>query len=244
MLLPRRGLKKCIHAVSNFIALIPLRSIRQMEVNYCGFKFEKYLSNIKKRKSLSCVHVPHKTKMTYHIVFVLRIRRQLNSVPTYFLFRVVPILKCFSGKVFRTVVSSAVVVLKISKNDQSASLNCSRLKVTRTSYFVRVPSYFEALWYPHLYFDGVSLTYSMDNKQINQQYSIKCLAIGVNVTWLQCHASLGSESIFCCCLHFLVKISRLHIVRILALNRVSPKSQRPNARNSAVSKFRSQFMRK
>ena len=26
-------------------------------------------------------------------------------------------------------------------------------KVSRPSYFVRVPSYFEALWYPHLYFD-------------------------------------------------------------------------------------------
>ena len=26
-------------------------------------------------------------------------------------------------------------------------------KVTRASYFVRVPSYFEILWYPHLYFD-------------------------------------------------------------------------------------------
>ena len=88
-----------------------------MEVNYSRFKIEKSLPNIRKRKSLSCVHVPHKTKMPYYIVFVLRIRRQLNSVPTYFLFRVVPILKCFSGKVFRSVVSSAVVVLKISKND-------------------------------------------------------------------------------------------------------------------------------
>ena len=28
-----------------------------------------------------------------------------------------------------------------------------RHKVTRPSYFVRVPSYFEALWYTHLYFD-------------------------------------------------------------------------------------------
>ena len=27
------------------------------------------------------------------------------------------------------------------------------LKVTPSSYFVRAPSYFEALWYPHLYFD-------------------------------------------------------------------------------------------
>ena len=38
---------------------------------------------------------------------------------------------------------------------------CMRLifilfKVTRPSYFVRVPSYFEALWYPHLYFDHKS----------------------------------------------------------------------------------------
>ena len=30
---------------------------------------------------------------------------------------------------------------------------CSRtVKVTRPSYFVRVASYFEAVWYPHLYF--------------------------------------------------------------------------------------------
>ena len=30
------------------------------------------------------------------------------------------------------------------------------LKVTRPSYFVRIPSYFEALWHPHLYFDRKS----------------------------------------------------------------------------------------
>ena len=29
-------------------------------------------------------------------------------------------------------------------------------KVTRPSYFERVPSYFEALWYPHLCFDRKS----------------------------------------------------------------------------------------
>ena len=29
-------------------------------------------------------------------------------------------------------------------------------KVIRPSYFVKVPSYFEALWYPHLYFDHKS----------------------------------------------------------------------------------------
>ena len=57
------------------------------------------------------------------------------------------------------------------------------LKVTRPSYFVRVPSSFEALWYPHLYFDPKSNN-SMDNIYINLQYSIKFLAIGVNVTWL------------------------------------------------------------
>ena len=30
------------------------------------------------------------------------------------------------------------------------------VKVTRPSYFVAVPSYFEALWYPHLYFNRKS----------------------------------------------------------------------------------------
>ena len=44
------------------------------------------------------------------------------------------------------------------------------LKVTRPSFFWGVPSYFEALWYPHLYFYRKSNT--------------KFLAIGVNVTWL------------------------------------------------------------
>ena len=76
----------------NFITLIPFPSIRRMKVNYSGFKFEKFLPNIWKRKSLSCVHVPHKTKIrTFDIVFELRIRRQLNSVLTHFLFRVVPL---------------------------------------------------------------------------------------------------------------------------------------------------------
>ena len=32
------------------------------------------------------------------------------------------------------------------------------LKVTRPSFFWGVPSYFEALWYPHLYFYGKSNT--------------------------------------------------------------------------------------
>ena len=43
------------------------------------------------------------------------------------------------------------------------------------------------------------------------------MAIGVNVTWLQCHAPLRSESKICCYRHFFVKISLLHIVRISAL---------------------------
>ena len=30
------------------------------------------------------------------------------------------------------------------------------IKVIRQSYFVGLPSYFEALWYPHLYFDRKS----------------------------------------------------------------------------------------
>ena len=72
-----------MHAVSNFIGLIPFRSIRQMGVNFPGFKLEKSVPNIRRRKSLSCVHVPHKTQIeTFSVVFVLRIRRQLNSVLT------------------------------------------------------------------------------------------------------------------------------------------------------------------
>ena len=38
----------------------------------------------------------------------------------------------------------------------SVSAGKRKLKVTRPSYFVRVPSYFDALWYPHLYFDRKS----------------------------------------------------------------------------------------
>ena len=52
----RLSLKKCIHAVSNFIALIPFRSIRQMEVNYSGIKFENSLPNIRKRKKESFMY--------------------------------------------------------------------------------------------------------------------------------------------------------------------------------------------
>ena len=103
------------------------------------------------------------------------------------------------------------------KEKQKECLNLL-LKVTRPSYFVRIPSYFN-LKLPGIptFTFMVGLTYSMDNIQINLQYSIKFLAIGVNVTWLYCHTSLGSESKFFCCLHFFVKTSRLHIVRISAL---------------------------
>ena len=86
------------------------------------------------------------------------------------------------------------------------------------------PSFFWGGYHPTLKLSGiptftfiVSLTHRMDNIQINLQYNIKFLAIGVDVTWLQCHASLGSELKFCCCQYFFVKISRLHIARIRAL---------------------------
>ena len=36
------------------------------------------------------------------------------------------------------------------------SLEWLFFKATRPSYFVGVPSYFEAFWYPHLYFDRKS----------------------------------------------------------------------------------------
>ena len=58
--------------------------------SHSGFRSEKFLLNIRKRKSLSCVHVPHKTKIgTFYVVFLQRIRRQLNSVLRYFLSGVV-----------------------------------------------------------------------------------------------------------------------------------------------------------
>ena len=72
--------------------------------------------------------------------------------------------------------------LRCSRRFQSAA-KCEAIKVTRPSYFVRK--------HPTLKFCGIptftliiSLTYSMDNILINLQYSIKFLAIGVNVTWL------------------------------------------------------------
>ena len=56
-------------------------------------------------------------------------------------------------------------------------------KVTRPSYFVRVPSQLKLSGIPTFTLI-ISLTYSMDNILINLQYSIKFLAIGVNVTCL------------------------------------------------------------
>ena len=39
------------------------------------------------------------------------------------------------------------------QNQKATSQTKVILKVTRASYFLGVPPYFEALWYPHLYFD-------------------------------------------------------------------------------------------
>ena len=55
---------KCIHAVSNFIGLIPFRSIRQMGVNFPGFKLEKSVPNIRRGKSRCLVYTcPIKLKL-------------------------------------------------------------------------------------------------------------------------------------------------------------------------------------
>ena len=43
-----------------------------------------------------------------------------------------------------------------NKPELKKLLNCRSLKVTRPRYFVRVPSYFDALWYPRLYFNRKS----------------------------------------------------------------------------------------
>ena len=85
--------------------------------------------------------------------------------------------------------------LFVSRKWVISELRCSRrfqsgakfeaIKVTRPSYFVRIPSYV-TLKLPGIptFTLIISLTYSMDNILINLQYSIKFLAIGVNVTLL------------------------------------------------------------
>ena len=70
----KASLKKWIRAASNFIALIPSRSIRQMLTFFVLELNSKRLyrsSGKKKRKSSSCVHVLHKT---WHQVFSRRSR--------------------------------------------------------------------------------------------------------------------------------------------------------------------------
>ena len=53
------------------------------------------------------------------------------------------------------------VTLFFSSNfRRRTSFCCSCFKVTRPSFFGGVPSYFEALWYPHLYFYRKSNTYN------------------------------------------------------------------------------------
>ena len=51
-----------------------------------------------------------------------------------------------------------ILVSHLQTVDHQMTTSCLKLKfkVTRPSYFVGVPSYFEAFWYPHLYFDRKS----------------------------------------------------------------------------------------
>ena len=58
-LVAKKSLKKWIRAASNFIELIPSRSVRQMLANFSGFEFWRTVSKVtkRKRKSFSCVQV-------------------------------------------------------------------------------------------------------------------------------------------------------------------------------------------
>ena len=74
-------------------------------------------------------------------------------------------LTCIAGVIIINHNSGAWATMKTKAVKTSLKMNLVLLgdfscgwilKVTRPSYFVRVPSYFEALWYPHLYFDRKS----------------------------------------------------------------------------------------
>ena len=58
--LQKRHLKGTVFAASNFIALIPCRSVRQMLAIFSGIEFFKTVSRIRKRKRKS-VYAFHKT---------------------------------------------------------------------------------------------------------------------------------------------------------------------------------------
>ena len=52
--------------------------------------------------------------------------------------------------------SATLFLAPIWASNRFAGPFITAFKVTRPSYFVRVSSYFDALWYPHLYFDRKS----------------------------------------------------------------------------------------
>ena len=56
---------------------------------------------------------------------------------------------------FVFVTEMGISELRCSRRFQSGA-KCEAIKVTRPSYFGTLPSYFEALWYLHLYFDHKS----------------------------------------------------------------------------------------
>ena len=104
MLLPRRGLKR---AVSNFIAFVPFRSIRQMEVNYSGLNSKSLYQILEKENR--CLLFTYPIKLKLHHIRAANSPR-IKFCADVFSFQSCSSLKCFLVKVFGTIVSSAVVV--------------------------------------------------------------------------------------------------------------------------------------
>ena len=81
--LGKRHVKKWIRSTSNFIALIPTRTIRQMLVIFSGAEFKKTVSEFRKRKRKSLLSsFTSSTKREirhFHVVVVQRRQRNVQK---------------------------------------------------------------------------------------------------------------------------------------------------------------------
>ena len=90
----------------------------------------------------------------------------INKWNMIFWVSLVPLLTVGKLKITTKFTTTMSVDWERTGKRTSVSAGKRKLKVTQHSYFVRVPSYFDALWYPHLYFDrksNILYIYSMNN---------------------------------------------------------------------------------